>query len=303
MTTPDAETLIITSDEEGKRLDRVLADRYPDAHSRTYLQWLIEERYVLLNQQPTKKRIKVSSGDQVDVRFVLAPEIELIPEEIPLNIIYEDDAIIAVNKPAGLVVHPGAGNWSGTFVNGLLFHCRTLPDGGELRPGIVHRLDKGTTGVLVAAKTTEAQQKLIELFSSRQVYKEYLAVCIGNPGKGTVDAPIARHPTQRQKMAVVEGGRHAVTHYETVRYNASLSIVKLILETGRTHQIRVHLKTLGCPVLGDPVYGSASMNQKFQLERQMLHADKLRLPHPVTGEEITLEAPVPEDMAAMIRKI
>jgi len=164
-------------------------------------------------------------------------------------------------------------------------------------------LDKGTTGVLVAAKTTEAQQKLIELFSSRQVYKEYLAVCIGNPGKGTVDAAIARHPTQRQKMAVVEGGRHAVTHYETVRYNASLSIVKLILETGRTHQIRVHLKMLGCPVLGDPVYGSASMNQKFQLERQMLHADKLRLPHPVTGEEITLEAPVPEDMAAMIRKI
>jgi len=303
MTTPDTETLIITSDEEGKRLDRVLADRYPDAHSRTYLQWLIEERYVLLNQQPTKKRMKVSSGDQVDVRFVLAPEIELVPEEIPLNIIYEDDAIIAVNKPAGLVVHPGAGNWSGTFVNGLLFHCRTLPDGGELRPGIVHRLDKGTTGVLVAAKTTEAQQKLIELFSSRQVYKEYLAVCIGNPGKGTVDAPIARHPTQRQKMAVVEGGRHAVTHYDTMRYNASLSIVRLILETGRTHQIRVHLKTLGCPVLGDPVYGSASMNQKFQLERQMLHADKLRLPHPVTGEEITIEAPVPEDMAAMIRKI
>lgn len=305
MTTPDieTETLIITAEETGNRLDKVLADRYPEAYSRTYLQWLIEEGHVLLNQRQAKKRMKVAAGDQVNIRFVLTPEIELAPEEIPLDIVYEDEAIIVVNKPAGLVVHPGAGNWTGTFVNGLLYHCQRLPEGEALRPGIVHRLDKDTTGLLAAAKTAEAQQKLIELFSSRQVYKEYLAVCLGNPGTGTVDAPIARHPVHRQKMAVLEGGRQATTHYETLRYNATLSIVKLILETGRTHQIRVHMKQIGSPVLGDPVYGSPSMNQKFQLDRQMLHAAKLVFPHPITGKEIVLDAPVPEPMAKIMARI
>ena len=303
MTTPDSETLIITAEEAGKRLDKVLAERYPNAHSRTYLQWLIEEQHVLLNQKPAKKRMMVAKDDQVDVHFVLTPEIELKPEAIALNIVYEDEALIVINKPAGLVVHPGAGNWTGTFVNGLLHHCKQLPEGEMLRPGIVHRLDKDTTGLLAAAKTSEAQQKLIELFSTRQVYKEYLAVCLGNPGKGTVNAPIARHPVHRQKMAIVEGGRQSVTHYETLKYNASLSIVKLILETGRTHQIRVHMKQIGSPVLGDAVYGSVSMNQKFQLDRQMLHASKLRFPHPTSGEEMVLEASVPDEMARLIARI
>lgn len=303
MTTPDTESLIITKDEAGNRLDKVLAARYPNAHSRTYLQWLIEEKHVLVNQQAVKKRVKLEEGDLVEVSFVLTPEVDLEPEEIPLEILYEDDAIIAINKAAGLVVHPGAGNWTGTFVNALLFHCKQLPEGDGLRPGIVHRLDKDTTGLLVAAKTAEAQQKLIELFSTRQVYKEYLAICVGNPGSGTVDAPIARHPVNRQKMAVIENGRSAVTHYETLRYNATISSVKLVIETGRTHQIRVHLKHIGNPVLGDQVYGSHSMNQKFKLERQQLHAQRLRFPHPITGEEIKLEAPLPEDMNQIFSKI
>lgn len=303
MITPDAETLMMTAEEAGKRLDKVLAERYPDAHSRAYLQWLIEENHVLLNHKPVKKRVKVAAGDRVDVCFVLTPEIELKPEKIFLDIIYEDEAIIVVNKSAGLVVHPGAGNWTGTFVNGLLYHCKKLPEGETLRPGIVHRLDKETTGLLVAAKTAEAQHKLVELFSSRRVYKEYIAVCVGNPGKGTVDAPIARHPVHRQKMAVVEGGRRSVTHYETLKYDVSLSLVKLVLETGRTHQIRVHMKQIGFPVLGDPVYGSSAMNQKFQLGRQMLHAAKLIFPHPVTGKEMVLEAPVPDEMAKVMARL
>lgn len=303
MTTPDSESLIITKDEAGNRLDKVLAARYPNAHSRTYLQWLIEENHVLVNQKKVKKRIKLEEGDLVEVSFVLTPEVNLNPEEIPLDILYEDDAIIVVNKAAGLVVHPGAGNWTGTFVNALLFHCKQLPEGDGLRPGIVHRLDKDTTGLLVAAKTAEAQQKLIDLFSTRQVYKEYLALCIGNPGSGKVDAPIARHPVNRQKMAVVENGRSAVTHYETLRYNATISSVKLVIETGRTHQIRVHLKHIGNPVLGDQVYGSHSMNEKFKLKRQLLHAYRLRLPHPITGEEMEFEAPVPKDMDQILSKI
>lgn len=303
MTTPDPETLIITKEEAGNRLDKVLAARYPDAHSRTYLQWLIDEKHVLVNQQPVKKRTKLEEGDLVDVNFVLTPEVDLQPEKIPLDVLFEDEVMIVINKPPGLVVHPGAGNWTGTFVNALLYHCKQLPSGEALRPGIVHRLDKDTSGILVAAKTTEAQQKLIDLFSTRQVYKEYLAVCVGNPGTGTVEAPIARHPVQRQKMAVVEGGRTAITYYETLRYNATLSTVRLVIETGRTHQIRVHLKHIGNPVLGDPVYGSLSMNQKFKLERQMLHAQRLRLPHPITGKEMEFEAPLPADMAQILSKI
>jgi 23S rRNA pseudouridine1911/1915/1917 synthase len=303
MMSPESEILIITEAEAGQRLDKILALRFSDVFSRTYFQWLIEENYVILNGEPVKKRIRPVEGDQIEIQLVLTPEINLEPEDIPLNILYEDEDLIAVNKPAGMVVHPAAGNWSGTFVNALLYHCRHLPEGQMLRPGIVHRLDKGTTGVLIAAKSSQAQQRLIELFAARGVYKEYLAVCVGNPGKGKVDAPIARHPVHRQKMCVREEGRKAVTHYRTVSYHSSLSVVELILETGRTHQIRVHMQSLGTPVLGDPLYGSASMNQKFTLDRQMLHASRIRLPHPIHGRELELIAPIPEDMHRIMSKI
>lgn len=302
MTMPDSELIIASDSENGQRLDKVLANRYSPDYSRAYFQWLIENRYVQVNSQAIKKRMRLEMGDKIEIQFVPTPEIELLPEDIPLDIIYEDESIIVINKRAGMVVHPGSGNWSGTFVNALLFHCQDLPESRDLRPGIVHRLDKGTTGVLVAAKTTSSHQKLIELFSSRKVYKQYLAVCLGNPGCGTVNAPIGRHPANRQKMAVREEGRKAITHYETQVYNATLSKVKVILESGRTHQIRVHMKHIGSPVLGDPVYGSASINQKYHLERQMLHAEILKFPHPFSGDEMLFQAPIPSDMDHILKQ-
>lgn len=303
MTESDLELIIISDNEKGQRLDRVLAKRYPEMFSRTYFQWLIENQYVQVNSHPVKKRLRLEAGDRVEIRFVPTPEVELKSEDIPLDIIYEDESIIVINKPAGMVVHPGAGNWAGTFVNALLFHCQDLPEGGDLRPGIVHRLDKGTTGVLVAAKTAQSHQRLIALFSGRKVYKQYLAVCLGNPGKGTIDAPIGRHPVNRQKMAVRAEGRNAVTHYETLMHGAALSKVRLLLESGRTHQIRVHMQHRGFPILGDPLYGSPSMNQKYNLERQMLHAEMLKLPHPVTGDEMIFQAPIPSDMERVIKQL
>jgi len=223
---------------------------------------------------------------------------DLAPESIPLTILYEDEDVIVINKPAGMVVHPAPGNWSGTFVNALLGHCETLEvSEGSLRPGIVHRLDKETSGVLLAAKTLLAQQRLIELFAGRQVYKEYLAICCGNPGKGKIDLPIGRHPIHRQKMAILkEKGKPALTHYETLSFDGALSSVKIILATGRTHQIRVHMLHLDTPILGDSTYGQPSINKKYKAERQLLHAYRLRLPHPLTGKEMEFEAPVPADL-------
>jgi 23S rRNA pseudouridine1911/1915/1917 synthase len=259
----------------------------------------------LVNGQPVKKRTKLQTGDEIEIEFALTPEINLLPEAIPLEILYEDDHLLAVNKPAGMVVHPAVGNWSGTFVNALLYHCKSLPvPQGTVRPGIVHRLDKETSGVLVAAKTAIAQQRLIELFAARKIHKEYLAICIGNPGKGEINAPIGRHPADRQKMAVLEAnGKEAVTHYETIAWNETLSIVRLVITTGRTHQIRVHMRYKGTPVLGDPIYGVSSMNEKMKAERQLLHAGLLRFNHPITGTVLELTAKLPNDMQLFTAKI
>ncbi len=300
---PEPEIFTITDQEAGERLDKLLSERFQDVHSRSYFQWLLEEKHVLLNGKPVKKRIRPKSGDEIEVRFIMTPEIDLEPENIPLNILFEDADIIVVNKPAAMVVHPGAGNWSGTFVNALLYHCKTLPEGQLLRPGIVHRLDKETTGVLVAAKTVQAQQKLIELFSNRKVNKEYLAICLGNPGEGTIEAPIGRHPMHRQKMTVRDEGRSAITHYKTVSSNHFLSVVEVGLETGRTHQIRVHMKHLGTPILGDPVYGCVSANKKHHCTRQMLHAWRIGFNHPITGKPMLFEAAPPDDMNERLSKI
>lgn len=294
----DTDTILISEEEANQRLDKILANRFQNIKSRSYFQMLIEEQHVLLNGAPVKKRIKPQVGDEVLIDFVLTPEIGLEPEPIPLDILYEDEDIIAINKPSGMVVHPAVGNWTGTFVNALLFHCGDISnDSKTLRPGIVHRLDKDTTGILIAAKTSLAQQKLIEAFSNRQVYKEYLAICIGNPGNTTISTLIGRHPTNRKLMAVVEkGGRSAITHCKVLAYKEPLSLVRILLETGRTHQIRVHLKYRGTPILGDNLYGSVSANAKFKAERQLLHAHVLRFFHPVTGIEMEIKAPIPVDM-------
>ncbi len=293
----DSETVMVTSEEAGERLDKILARRYLDNYSRTYFQYLIDEHLVLLNGAPVKKRIKPAEGDEVEILFAATAEMDLTPEPIPLDILYEDDDIIGVNKPPGMVVHPAPGNWSGTFVNALLAHCKGIEKtAGSLRPGIVHRLDKETSGVIIAAKNTLIQQRLVEMFAGRQMYKEYLAICCGNPGKGEIQTLVGRHPTHRQKMTVLkEGGKLAITHYETLHFDGKLSLVKVILATGRTHQIRVHMQYLGTPVLGDSIYGKPSLNEKLGVTRQLLHAYRLQFNHPKSGKLLSLEAPIPKD--------
>ena len=294
------DTIFITDAEAGERLDKILIARFQDKWSRTYFQRLIDEHLVLVNGEPVKKRVKPQAGDEVEIEFVITGETDLEPEDIPLDILYEDEHLLAVNKAAGMVVHPAPGNWTGTFVNALIHHCDIAVTDTPLRPGIVHRLDKDTTGVLIAAKTAEVQRKLVAAFAERKVHKEYMAVVFGNPGNaGTIDEPIGRHKKKRQMMCVdLLGGRAAKTHFTTLSTDGKLSVVKLIIETGRTHQIRVHMRHLNTPVLGDPVYGNLQINKKYRVERQMLHAYCLELKHPITGESLSLQAPLPEDMLA-----
>lgn len=300
----ETDLLIVTEEEVGERLDKMLARRFQALYSRTYFQYLIDEQLVLLNGSPVKKRIKLNEGDEIEVQFAATPEIQLTPEWIPFSILYEDDHLLAINKPAGLVVHPAPGNWSGTFVNGLLHYCAQLSvQEGSLRPGIVHRLDKETSGVLVAAKTLEMQQKLTLLFASREVYKEYWAICIGKPPEGEISAPIGRHPIHRKQMAVVPGGKQAISFVKTVGWNDKLSFINVVIATGRTHQIRVHLKYKGTPVLGDPIYGNSSLNEYYGAQRQMLHAAKMTFCHPLTGQELELTAPPPADMLRYMGKV
>ncbi len=297
------ETILIEEHEAQTRLDKVLAHRFP-TFSRTYFQYLIERALVLIEGKPVKKRIQLNVGDEVEIQFALTPDVSLEPEPIPLNILFEDEHLLAINKPAGLVVHPGAGNPSGTFVNALLYHCKSnvLYPSDRLRPGIVHRLDKDTTGVLIAAKTEAAHHRLVELFSTRRIHKEYLAICIGNPGVCFIEGNIGRHPIKRKEMAIVqEGGRSAKTRCEKVTWNGFLSLVSLYPETGRTHQLRVHLKSIGTPILGDGVYGSASANQRYEVSRQLLHAATLQFPHPMSGEDVVLKAPLPADMLSFLK--
>jgi len=289
------ETESFTLSDIACRLDKFLAGQFP-AHSRTYFQRLIEDGFVLVNGERLKKREIPKPGDEIEICFQLTPELSLEPEPIPLDILYEDDHLIAVNKPAGLVVHPAPGHPKGTFVNGLLHHCKSLACGDTLRPGIVHRLDKDTSGILLAAKTAESHQKLVSLFCNRGLEKKYLAVCLGNPGDGTIDAPIKRHPTRRKEMAVVESGKPAISRLKKLASLEELSVVEIELVTGRTHQIRVHMKHRGNPVLGDPVYGSLALNQKYNAPRQLLHAWKLKFLHPITQAPISLEAPIPNDL-------
>lgn len=296
------ESLIITEEEAGERLDKILAARYKEVRSRTYFQYLIKEHSILLNGKPVKKQVKPNVGDEVEIFFTLTPEIDVKPEPIPLTILYEDDALLVINKPAGLVVHPAPGNWSGTFVNALLYHCNEIKPDGSMRPGIVHRLDKETSGVLIAAKNPLAQQRLIEMFAGREIYKEYAAICIGNPGNIAINLPIGRHPTHRKKMAIIEGGKESLTFIETQSTNGTLSFVKIILATGRTHQIRVHMKHNHTPILGDSTYGNPQTNTKYHATRQLLHARLLKLNHPITSTPLIFEAPLPSDMLQISQK-
>lgn len=290
----ETENIIVSGEMIELRLDRLLSQQFP-TYSRTYFQNLIEQGFVLVNGLPLKKKDKPNIGDEIEICFQLTPEMTLEPENIPLDILYEDDHLIAINKPAGMVTHPAPGHYTGTFVHGLLYHCKTLPNADTLRPGIVHRLDKDTSGVLLAAKTTEAHQKLVEMFCQRKIKKTYVAICVGTPGNGTIEAPIKRHPTRRKEMAVDPTGKPSTSITKVLAFDGKLSLVEVQLITGRTHQIRVHLKHKGAPILGDPVYGAPAWNKKYDALRQMLHAHHLAFLHPVTGVRIELKAPMPAD--------
>jgi len=306
----ESEPLVVSKEEEGLRLDRFLVLRFEkqslETLSRTYFQYLIEEGLVLLNGQPSKKRVLVKEGDEIEVEFALTPEISLSPEPIPLNIIYEDDDLLAVNKPAGMVVHPAPGHWNSTFVNALLYHCKQLPNQG-LRPGIVHRLDKDTTGLLIAAKNEEAQRRLVAAFAAKEIEKEYIAICIGKAQECQIETKIGRHPFKRQEMAVLDledgRGKKATTICKLVDYNQLFSVVKLYPQTGRTHQLRVHLKYLKTPILGDNLYGNPTINKKWGVERQLLHAYRLKMHHPMTKKTLELIADLPQDMETWIQRI
>ena len=297
------DTLFITAEEEGTRIDKLLAIRFPD-HSRTYFQHLIDTGCVLINGDLVKKRVCPEEGDEIEICFQALPSPSIQAENIPLKILYEDEHILAINKPPGMVTHPAPGHWSGTFVNALLFHCEKLaPSEDPLRPGIVHRLDKDTSGLLLAAKTLLAHQKLIEDFSSRKIEKTYLAVCVGRPSNGIINAPIGRHPTQRKEMAVLSDGREAVSVIQTLAFNDKFSLVLIRPKTGRTHQIRVHLRHVGCPILGDPIYGSEKANQALKPERLLLHAYRLGFAHPITKAPLQFSAPIPDDFKPWMQKL
>ena len=301
-----AAPLVFTLDRRAPRLDAWLAAAHPEI-SRSRWKQLIEAGRVFLNGAPVlKANTALASG--TEIRCVL-PEPEpvgLVATDIPLAILYEDSDLIVLNKPAGLVVHPAPGHAADTLVNALLHHCADLQGiGGELRPGIVHRLDKDTSGVLVVAKNEASVAALVAQFSAHSVQKEYLALVWGAPKKssGTVALPVGRHPVHRQKMAVTEKGRAAVTHYEVLAAGPLASLLRVRIETGRTHQIRVHLAHLGHPVVGDTTYGRArhGLPDGLNIPRQMLHAHVLQIAHPRDGRPLAFTAPPPADFLAAQR--
>lgn len=296
---------ILTTDAK-KRLD-VLVSEYAGV-SRSHAQVLIENELVLVNGRPQPKNYRLREGDELEIEAMPVKELSAEAEDIPLDIVYEDDEIIVINKPSGMVVHPAVGNESGTLVNALLYHCKGSLSGinGVIRPGIVHRIDKDTSGLLVVAKTDEAHIFLSSLLKDHGIKRVYHAIVTGHlpSDRGTINAPIARHPIDRKKMAVVAGGREAITHYEVLRDYSSFCHARLELETGRTHQIRVHLSHIGHPIIGDTVYGGG----KTQFERahakylsgQCLHAKELSFPHPRTKEIMHFEVDFPSEFSALL---
>ena len=287
-----------------ERLDKFLSAMLPD-QSRSYLQKIIKDGNVLVNGEPKKSSYRLEDGDEVtaDLPELRSPDIE--PENIPLDILYEDDSILMVNKPKGMVVHPSAGHYTGTLVNAVLWHCQGQLSGinGVSRPGIVHRIDKDTTGVLVVCKNDAAHNAVAAQLKEHSITRKYRAIVHGviKEDEGTVDAPIGRHPTERKKMASgVKNGKRAVTHYRVLERFQGYTYVECQLETGRTHQIRVHMASIHHPLLGDTVYGPAK--DSHHLEGQTLHAMVLGLIHPVTGEYLEVEAPLPEYFENLLKK-
>ena len=294
-------------EKSGARLDKFLTDQAPEL-SRSAAQRLIAAGRVTVDGEPAKPSHKVRRGEEVVVLLPSEESPELLPEAIPLDIVYEDEALLVVNKPAGMVVHPAPGHPGGTLVNAVLAHCPELAAGGGDRPGIVHRLDRDTSGLILVAKSERVRRALQRQFKERQVHKVYLALLDGHlqPAWGRIEAAVGRHPHHRQRMAILAGGREAVTEYRVLEQYAHLvgpaageyTLVEAQPATGRTHQIRVHLASIGHPVVGDTVYGKRKSS--LPVPRQFLHAQRLGFRHPLTAQRLELEAPLPEELAAVV---
>ena len=299
------EVLILTADQAGERVD-VFLSRSIENMTRSAAAKLLEEGAVLLCGKPVKKNYKMSVGDELEVTLPEPEPVEAVPQNIPLDVVYEDEDVIVVNKPVGMVVHPAAGHPDGTLVNALLYHCGNSLSGinGQLRPGIVHRIDRDTSGLIISAKNDMAHQKLADQLQDHSLYREYEAVCVGNLKEdcGTVNAPIGRHPVDRKKMAIDhKNGRDAVTHYTVLARYPGFTHIQCRLETGRTHQIRVHMASTGHPLLGDIVYGSKKPYPG--LAGQCLHARKLSFVHPRSGQRMTVECPLPDWFTQVLTKL
>ena len=291
----------------GKRLDVFVSERF--SITRSFAQNLIDDGHVLVNFEVKSKNYRIRQGDCVEANIPEPTELSAEAEDIELDVVYEDDDIIVVNKPSGMVVHPAPGNENKTLVNALLYHCKGTLSGinGVIRPGIVHRIDKDTSGLLVVAKNDEAHVFLSSLLKEHGIKRVYHAVVTGHlkENEGTIDAPIARHPTNRKKMAVVAGGREAITHYKTIEEFSGFTYAKMELETGRTHQIRVHMSHIGHPIMGDTVYGGGKTPfekaHKSLIDGQMLHAKELSFPHPRTKEVVHFECPLPDNFEKILK--
>ncbi len=297
-------SLELTADREGERLDQFLARSCPEL-TRSACQRLLEDGAVTLDREPVKKNRKTVPGEVYAVSLPDPEPMDAVPQDIPLDVAYEDDDVIVVNKPVGMVVHPAPGHPDGTLVNALLYHCGKSLSGinGQLRPGIVHRIDRDTSGLIIAAKNDAAHLSLAAQLEDHSLYREYHAVAVGGfkEDAGTIDAPIARHPVDRKRMAVNPKGRRAVTHWEVLARSGGYTYLKCRLETGRTHQIRVHLAHIGHPLLGDVVYGSKKPVPG--LTGPCLHAKKLSFLHPSTGERVTVECPLPDWFQAVLDRL
>ena len=294
----------VLCEESGLRVDSFLSAQLEEL-SRSQIQKLLEEGQVTLNGRPVKKNAKTTAGDEFDVTVPAPQEIGILPEDIPLDVVYEDADVIVINKPKGLVVHPAAGHWSGTLVNALMFHCKDLSGiNGALRPGIVHRIDMDTSGLLIVAKNDFAHQRLADQLKDHTMARTYEAIVCGNlrEDRGTVNAPIGRHPADRKKMTVTEkNSREAVTHWEVIARYPGYTHLRLRLETGRTHQIRVHMSWQNHPILGDTVYGHKKA--ELGLDSQCLHARELTFLHPRSGAPVTVRCELPEYFQTVLQKL
>ncbi|NMF04018.1 RluA family pseudouridine synthase [Clostridium beijerinckii] len=294
---------IVDEKDRGERIDKYLAEIFVDK-SRSFIQGLIEKDGIKVNNKTPKSNYKLRALDEIEVTFSEPEVLRVEAEEISINILYEDKDVVVVNKPQGMVVHPAPGNYNGTLVNALLYHCKDLSSiNGIIRPGIVHRIDKDTSGVLVVAKNDEAHNKLSEQLKDHSMKREYYALVEGRlkNDKGIIDKPLARNKRDRLKIGIVEGGKRAVTHYEVLERFNGYTLIKCILETGRTHQIRVHMASIGFPLVGDPLYGFKK--QRFKLKGQMLHAKTLGFVHPSKNEYMEFTTELPEYFQEIIEKL